>query len=196
MISELLPKPYYRHFNGKSVRTWTRADVTEAEQSPRFIAADALLRIKQETENAPHYLIPKLRLSMPPPFSATPGDAAEKPDGDALQLARRYHEAILEQIPSVPWADKIKPGQAVSYIEHFLALSSDKPGGQAVGEAQALYHGGCLDGPKHLVRRDAEAPLLDTRQPSCPSRGAPRPSLLPPSRRLSWQGFWLCRNSP
>ena len=133
LISELLPKPRYRHFNGKSIRTWTRGDVTAAEQSQRFIAAVAVLRAMNEAEDAAPS-DPEAALVKAAAFLRDAWDAAEKPEGEALQLACRYHEAILEQIPSVHWADIIKPGQAVSYIEHFLALSSDKSGGQLGGE--------------------------------------------------------------
>ncbi len=38
LIAELLPKPQYRYFNGKRVRTWKREDVAEAEQTDRFTA--------------------------------------------------------------------------------------------------------------------------------------------------------------
>ena len=33
LTKELLPKPMYRHFNGRSVRTWNKDTVLEAEKS-------------------------------------------------------------------------------------------------------------------------------------------------------------------
>ena len=38
LLRELLPKPAYRHFNGRSVRTWNKETILEAEKSERFLS--------------------------------------------------------------------------------------------------------------------------------------------------------------
>lgn len=136
LISELLPKPYYRYFNGKRVRSWKCEDVTAAEQSPRYIAAAAARRARQETDHAAAQMELGTALQNAAAFLGDAWKTAEKPDGEALRLAQKYHDAILKQIPTVTWADKIKPGQAISYIEHFIALNSDKSGGQFCGDVK------------------------------------------------------------
>jgi ATP-dependent RNA helicase SUPV3L1/SUV3 len=134
LLSELLPKPQYRYLNGKRIRTWRREDVTAAEQSPRYIAAAAAARVRRETEQNAEQTELGPALQNAAAFLKDTWNNAEKPDGPATLLAQRYHEAILKQILTVTWVDHIKPGQAVSYIEHFLALYNDKSGGQPSGE--------------------------------------------------------------
>ena len=43
-------------------------------------------------------------------------------DNQILRLASLYHQAFIRQLPALTWAERIKPGQAMSYIEHFLAI--------------------------------------------------------------------------
>jgi ATP-dependent RNA helicase SUPV3L1/SUV3 len=132
LISELLGKPLYRYFGGKRVRAWKREDITAAEQSERFIAATAERRARQENDYAE--TDPESAQQNAAAFLSEAWSAAEKPIGEIMLLAEKYHDAILKQIPTVTWADKIKPGQATSYISHFLALSGDKAVGQPCGE--------------------------------------------------------------
>jgi ATP-dependent RNA helicase SUPV3L1/SUV3 len=128
LISELLPKPYYRHWSGKSVRTWKREDVVSGEQSARFIAAAVSRQVTGDAGNAEAQADAETALLHAAALLGGAWNAAEKADGPALLLAQHYHNAILEQLPAVVWADKLKPGQAISYIEHFLALKNDKTG--------------------------------------------------------------------
>jgi ATP-dependent RNA helicase SUPV3L1/SUV3 len=130
LISELLPEPRYRYFNGKRVRAWKCEDVTAAEQSSRYLAAAAERRARQETDNGTRQMDLGTALQNAAALLRDAWNAAEKTDGQAFLLAQRYHDAILKQIPIVTWADKIKPGQAISYIEHFLAHNNDKSAGQ------------------------------------------------------------------
>ena len=51
LMKELLPKPVYRHFNGRGVRTWNKETVVEAEKAERFqSAAEAAKRQRSEDE--------------------------------------------------------------------------------------------------------------------------------------------------
>lgn len=52
-------------------------------------------------------------------------DAAALPESCEATLAARYHEAILRQIPAGSrLAKRLRPGQSISYIEHFLHLEN------------------------------------------------------------------------
>ena len=44
------------------------------------------------------------------------------------KLAFHYHQAVCSHMLTVSWADRIKAGQSVSYVQHFLALSRDRAG--------------------------------------------------------------------
>jgi ATP-dependent RNA helicase SUPV3L1/SUV3 len=134
LISELLPKPHYRLYNGKRVRTWKREDVMAAEKSDHFEAAAAVHRAKQTAATVSAQTKIETVLQNAAAFLGDAWSTAEKPDSRAVLLAQKYHDAVLKLIPSVTWADKIKPGQAMSYVEHFLALETDRSGGQACSE--------------------------------------------------------------
>ena len=49
-------------------------------------------------------------------------EAAQTDKGRVSLLAERYHRAICRQIPTVSWAVRLKTGQSMSYIDHFLHL--------------------------------------------------------------------------
>ena len=52
LVRELLPKPVYRHFSGRSVRTWNKETVVEAEKTERFLAAaEAAKRQRSQEED-------------------------------------------------------------------------------------------------------------------------------------------------
>ena len=52
VVRELLPKPVYRHFNGRSVRTWNKDLVLEAEKSQRFQTSAEAAREQRSQEEA------------------------------------------------------------------------------------------------------------------------------------------------
>jgi ATP-dependent RNA helicase SUPV3L1/SUV3 len=124
LISELLPKPQYRYFSGKRVRTWNREDVLTAERSARYSAAAAPPTQQRKDQEQ----TVETALQNAAAFLHDAWAAGKNPEGPASRLAQLYHEALLKQIPAVSWSDKIKPGQATSYIEHFLALYDGKSG--------------------------------------------------------------------
>ena len=120
LMAELLGKPRYLHFHGRSVRSWPREEVQRAEQTEAFKAGAAAPApgAHMDTETA---------LQAAAAFLADAWRALQCPDSPALRLAELYHEAILRQVGGVAWADRLKPGQAMSYIQNFLRL----PGGSA-----------------------------------------------------------------
>lgn len=115
LMAELLPKPRYLHFHGRSVRAWPRDIVETAEQTEAFKSGaapaepGAFLSAEQAVEAAGDFL-------------RQAWAALLETQSLPYALAEKYHEAILSQLRGVAWADRLKPGQAVSYIQNFLRL--------------------------------------------------------------------------
>ena len=118
LFSALLPKPENRYFNGKRVRTWRPEDVKRAEQKEEFRAARAERLSRMSASDQP--VEDALRGAAE--LLTKAWEAAALPSGRAALLAERYHEALLRQIPGAAWAERLRPGQSISYIEHFLHL--------------------------------------------------------------------------
>lgn len=121
LMAELLPKPRYLHFHGRSVRAWLREDVAAAEQTEAFKSGaapaqpGAFLSADEAVETAGDFL-KQAWSALVPTETAT------------YALAGKYHEAVMSQLRGVAWADRLKPGQAVSYIQNFLRLpASESP---------------------------------------------------------------------
>ena len=126
LIRELLPRPRYRHQDGGNVKTWQADLVLTAEQSERFQrvvrsnkAAEAA---RAKTGATAEDIGPALEGAAA--FLNEAWDAWARPDEPAAVLARRYHEAILRQVPAVGWAVVLSPGQAAGRIENFLAQAA------------------------------------------------------------------------
>ncbi len=128
LVAELLPRPRYRHINGGNVKTWQTDVVLKAEEAERFKRVarsnQAARAARERTGVTASDIEPALAEAAA--FLAEAWDRWEKPDGPALMLARRYHEAILRQVPATGWAIVLTPGQAAGRIENFLALASPK----------------------------------------------------------------------
>lgn len=125
LIRDLLPKARYIRLGGRSVAAWEKETVLTAEQTERFrLAMDARNAARPENESAS--LAPEEAICWAADFLAGAWSGGEADDEPATLLARRYHEAILHQLPSVVWADRLKPGQAIGRVDHFLALGSGK----------------------------------------------------------------------
>jgi ATP-dependent RNA helicase SUPV3L1/SUV3 len=134
LIAELLPKPRYRHLGGKRIRTWVREDVTAAEKSDRFLKASEALKARQNAvRGAAQAEVGAALQGAAALLSRAWGEQAD-PGSRTSLLAQKYHEAILKQIPTVTWAEKLKPGQAMSYIDRFLSLEDGRPGEQTCGD--------------------------------------------------------------
>lgn len=118
LTAELLPKPHYFHAHGHTVRAWRREDVLAAEQTEAFktgavaVEAGVSLDVSEALANALNFFTDSWATLLPT-------------DTLDYALAAQYHAAVCSQLRGVSWADRLKPGQAVSYIQNFLKLPSD-----------------------------------------------------------------------
>ena len=124
LLSQLLPAPQYRHYNGRRVRCWRSEDVRRAE---------ATLAFRQARESGGEEACREDVLSGEAALEQTSllltraWNAAALPEGRAGLLAERYHQAILHQLPGSAWAGRLRSGQCASYLDRFLQLE-EKPG--------------------------------------------------------------------
>ena len=118
LIASLLPKPQRLYRNGRRVRAWRTDDIRRAEQSESFRSLRAASA--ENTESIPD----DAALDAASQLLESAWDAAALPESREATLAARYHEAILRQIPAVGFAKRLRPGQSISYIEHFLHLET------------------------------------------------------------------------
>ena len=118
LIASLLPKPQRLYRNGRRVRAWRTDDIRRAEQSESFRSLRAASAENMES-------IPDdAALDAASQLLESAWDTAALPESREATLAARYHEAILRQIPAVGFAKRLRPGQSISYIEHFLHLET------------------------------------------------------------------------
>ncbi len=165
LMKELLPKPAYRHFSGRSVRTWNKETVVEAEKSERFIAAAEAAQqqrteeAEREKEESAALLEASLRLleeSWRLPEDAPP---------EAALLAGHYHRGILGMMKSGA-QPSLREGKAMSYVGHLLALRQHAgdgdaaPGTEMKRFAAAGYWIGTLKGEQRERLREGYAPAL------------------------------------
>ena len=122
LFSSLLPKPQYRYFSGRRIRSWRIEDVKRAEQTEAFRAGRARI---EPTDIGGASLPDEEALRRAVSLLDAAFDAAALPEGRAALLAARYREAIRHQIPTVSWAKRLKIGQSMSYIDHFLHLREE-----------------------------------------------------------------------
>ncbi len=125
LIRELLPPPRYINAHGHGVALWPREDVLAAEETERFRLAVGALRAAQE-QTIGVYLDADAALEAARDFLTAAWEAFAPPEDDAGALAVLYHEAIRRQIMTVAWADRLKPGQAIGRVDHFLSLEGGK----------------------------------------------------------------------
>ena len=100
LVKELLPKPVYRHFNGRSVRTWNKETVLEAEKTERFLtAAEAAKKQRTEDEEREKEASAALlaaSLALVEECWRLPEDVQP----EAALLAGHYHRGILSMMKS------------------------------------------------------------------------------------------------
>ena len=120
LLSRLLGTPQRRYYNGRRVRVWRIEDVKRAEQSEDF----------QKNKSTAVPAAPGRNLPVEEALRAAAEvlDRAWVPAGSesgrAEALAERYHQAIRRQVSTVSWAARLKIGQSMSYIDHFLHLEA------------------------------------------------------------------------
>ena len=150
LISSLLPPAQRRYFNGRRVRTWRVEDVKRAEQTEPFRSGRARSTAAAPEGDTPvedalkttEEMLSRVRASAGP--SEVPGEL----------LAERYHQAILRSVPSVRWADRIRTGQSMSYIDQFLHLEN----GGGTEPVSGTLRRFVTAAP--WIGRNAEAPLV------------------------------------
>ena len=130
LVKELLPKPVYRHFNGRSVRTWNKETVLEAEKTERFTAAAEAVKKQrtedQERDKAEYDALLEASLSLLEEAWQLPGDA----ETEAALLAGHYHRGILSMMKGGAQRS-LREGKAQSYVGHLLALRQHAGDGDA-----------------------------------------------------------------
>lgn len=130
MMKEFLPKPMYRHLNGRTVRSWSKDDVLGAEKLPDFQTRIAHIREAEanaaEMEQTEVRTVLHASLSLLRESWTIPEDA----DTDAEMLARHYHNGILG-VMSHNAQQSLRDGKASSYLGHFLALEEHEGEGGA-----------------------------------------------------------------
>ena len=125
LIRDLLPRGRYIHLGGRSVASWDRDVVLAAEQTERFRLAMQARKERRDEQAGPE-LEPEQALEAAAAFLKEAWETGEKPEGPETVLAEKYHLAILRQIPSVLWADRLKSGQAIGRVDQFLALENSR----------------------------------------------------------------------
>ncbi len=130
LVKELLPKPVYRHFNGRSVRTWNKETVLEAEKTERFTAAAEAVK-KQRTEDrerekAEYDALLEASLRLLEEAWQLPEDA----ERETALLAGHYHRGILSMMKGGAQRS-LREGKAQSYVGHLLALRQHAGDGDA-----------------------------------------------------------------
>ncbi len=130
LVKELLPKPVYRHFNGRSVRTWNKETVLEAEKTERFTAAAEAVKKQrtedQEREKAEYDALLEASLSLLEEAWQLPEDA----ERETALLAGHYHRGILSMMKGGAQRS-LREGKAQSYVGHLLALRQHAGDGDA-----------------------------------------------------------------
>ena len=130
LVKELLPKPVYRHFNGRSVRTWNKETVLEAEKTERFTAAAEAVKKQrtedQEREKAEYDALLEASLSLLEEAWQLPEDVGT----EAALLAGHYHRGILSMMKGGAQRS-LREGKAQSYVGHLLALRQHAGDGDA-----------------------------------------------------------------
>jgi len=164
LIRELLPKPEYRHFGGRTLRTWERDAVISAEQTERFQIVTAHNQEAQQRQQAEQQraeadtLGAALRLLSE---CWQPGAA----EGDARLLAELYHQGISGVMRSGAQLT-LRDGKAQSYVGHFLALRQHAGDGEGAGTemkrlaAAGYWLGRCDEETKERLRAGYTETLL------------------------------------
>lgn len=123
LLRQLLPPPQYRRYGTGRTRFWPEQTVLAAEQDPAFQAAQAArgAQAAAGVEDA---------LTAAAQFLEAAWQAAQLPDTLPGQLAGHYHRAIVSQTATVAWAERLKAGQAVSYLERLWTIDPARAGEQ------------------------------------------------------------------
>ncbi len=138
LIRELLPQPHVFQANGFNVRAWDKELVQAAEASPEFVGGHGEIGGKRT----------------PPPGTGRARDglaeaweSAEIGDSAEWRLAGYYHSAVLARLPALAKGRSLRPGQAMAWLNEFLALEQRCDGKRLPGALKNfLRAGGWLGG--------------------------------------------------
>ena len=131
LAKELLPKPTYRSYTGRSTQCWDKQVVLEAEKSEKFRAAaekNRQERAEKQQNRKSQDEAWQQRLEEAAEFLRGVWAEQTLPDDAAGRLAGHYHEGILAQLSAVPQGSDRGHDRAQSYLSAFLALSKERSG--------------------------------------------------------------------
>ena len=148
LVDQLLPPPKKIYTDGKLVRVWPKSVVMQREQDPLFRAAYAARRAEDAAVQADN----TAALTAAAEFLQQAWDSTHLQDSPISRLATMYHQAIINQIATVSWAERLGNGKSLSYIERFLSLDPQRIGEQLYGTLKqfvttAPWLGQNLSGP-------------------------------------------------
>ena len=126
LIRELLPPPRFVRAGRHSAALWYREDVLAAEETERFRLAKSALAASEGGTAPDERLDTPAALAAAQELLREAWESFTKPEGAVGTLAEKYHQGIVRHIPGAAWADRLKPGQAIGRVDHFIALENGK----------------------------------------------------------------------
>ena len=129
LITQLLPRPRYRHWNGRSVPCWRQEDVQAAEATEVFqkkargtAPKGQALQAAQKAAQAGAALLEQA------------WQAVSHPEDGAGTLAGYYHRAMVDHLPAAARGRGLRSSQVTGFLRQFLALETRCDGAQLPGD--------------------------------------------------------------
>lgn len=129
LMNTLLPKPRYRHFNGRSMPVWEREDVQAAEATETFQKQNLGAKPQGEAGRAAQQAAHTVAKALTKLWKQ-----AEKGDSLAWTLAGHYHKAVLDHLPAAARGRMLRASQITGYLGSFLGLEKRCDGLSLPGE--------------------------------------------------------------
>ena len=129
LMAQLLPRPRYRHWNGRSVPCWRQEDVQAAEATEVFqkkargtAPKGQALQAAQKAAQAGAALLEQA------------WQAVSHPEGEVGTLAGYYHRAMVDHLPAAARGRGLRSSQVTGFLRQFLALETRCDGAQLPGD--------------------------------------------------------------
>ena len=129
LMAQLLPRPRYRHWNGRSVPCWRQEDVQAAEATEVFqkkargtAPKGPALQAAQKAAQAGAALLEQA------------WQAVSHPEDGAGTLAGYYHRAMVDHLPAAARGRGLRSSQVTGFLRQFLALETRCDGAQLPGD--------------------------------------------------------------
>ena len=129
LMAQLLPRPRYRHWNGRSVPCWRQEDVQAAEATEVFqkkargtAPKGQALQAAQKAAQAGAALLEQAC------------QAVSHPEDGAGTLAGYYHRAMVDHLPAAARGRGLRSSQVTGFLRQFLALETRCDGAQLPGD--------------------------------------------------------------